>query len=335
MPVLLQFVALPPRISRSQIHGDTDLRRTICSYAMAVCALFFACGKGINSNNTNGNVTITGQLQSGVVTQVGLGVTESALTSTTSSAVTGPLANYRLSCVTFASPPVAASGTADSSGNVSVTFAAQGVAFGCFVPDSQGNTVATLSFRAAASAGSALTLSSNASLGTISVDLNSGLASSTVSTGTVANTPPGSCPLGTWVFQTGPNEPACSSMAASSTARVWVAPAANGGFSVSLIHGPESHGQTTCSYGAWNGLPGTYASGVLSFGPFNGNGGGSCPNPISIRMTPSADCTTATAALQFEGCGSCTAGPNYCSGGGGPSGCGSTACNATVSGVRQ
>lgn len=303
------------------------MRQNIGICAIAVFALSLACGKS-NHDNTPSNVTITGQLLSGTVTHQASGVIESALS--------GPLAGYKLFCVTFGSPPVAGSGSADTSGNVSVTFAAQGVAFGCFVQDAGGNTVATLSFQAAATAGTALTLSGNTSLGNITVDLNSGLASANVSTGTVAATPPGSsCPLGTWIFQTGPIEPACASVASQSTARVWVAPTANGGCcTVSLIHGPESHGQGTCSYGSWSGLPGVYASGALTFGPFNGNSGSSCPNPITIQMTPNADCTTATAALHFEGCGSCSAGPNYCSGGG-SSTCGSTSCNATVSGVRQ
>ena len=117
-----------------------------------------------------------------------------------------------------------------------------------------------------------------------------------------------------------------------------MAPSANGGYSVSLTHGPESHGQqSSCSYGSWGGLAGVYSNGKLTFGPFNGSNGGSpCSQMISIQMTPSSDCTTATAAVHFEGCTSCGSGSNVCQGGSSyPGTCGTTACNATYSGTRQ
>ncbi len=308
------------------------MRQNIRSYAIAVLTLSLACG-GKNNSPAN-NVTITGQLQSGSVTRLSVERTDGLTTRTDE--LTGPLAGYILYCVTFASPPVAGSGTADAAGNVSVTLAAQGVAFGCFVQDPGGNTVATLSFQSGSTSGSSLNVSGSTSLGTITVDTSSGLASANVSTGTVAATPPGSaCPLGTWIFQTGASESACVSTAPQTTARIWVAPAANGGYTVSLTHGPESHGQGSCTYGAWSGMAGTYANGKLTFGPFNGNsGGGSCPQMITIQMTPSADCTTGTAAVHFEGCSSCGTGGNACSGSGSPT-CGTTTCNATYSGARQ
>ncbi len=312
------------------------MNKNICGSAIAALALSLACG-GKSNTTTPGNVTITGTLQSGSVTHMIDTSTEALELSTRADALAGPLGGYKLYCVTFGSPPVAASGTADSSGNVSVTFAAQGVAFGCFVQDAAGSTVATLSFQAASTAGTALTVSSSTSLGNITVDLNSGLASASVSTGTVATTPPGSsCPMGTWVFQTGTSEPACASTAPQTTARVWVAPTSNGGCcTVSLTHGPESHGQGVCSYGSWGGLPGVYSNGVLTFGPFNGNsGGGVCQQPITFQMSPNGSCTSATAAVHFEGCASCGSGANVCTGSGTPP-CGTTSCNATYSGTRQ
>jgi|GEM_PF-5928531 len=312
------------------------MRRNIRGYAVAILALSLACGsKNNGGNNTPNNVTITGQLQAGSVTHHMTETSTDGVTTRTD-ALTGALAGYILYCVTFASPPVAGSATADGSGNVTVTLAAQGVAFGCFVQDPGGNTVATLSFQGASTAGTSLQVSGNTNLGNITVDTSTGLASANVSTGTVAATPPGStCPLGTWIFQTGASESVCVSTAPQTTARIWVAPAASGsGFTVSLIHGPESHGQSSCTYGSWGGMAGTYANGKLSFGPFNGNSGGSCPNMISIQMTPNANCTTATAAVHFEGCGSCGSGSDVCSGGGGTT-CGTAVCNATYNGARQ
>src|SRR5712664_3012367 len=283
------------------------MNKNICGSAIVALALSLACG-GKSNNTTPGNVTITGTLQSGTVTHMIDTSTEALELSTRADALAGPLAGYKLYCVTFGSPPVAASGTADSSGNVSVTFAAQGVAFGCFVQDAAGSTVATLSFQAASTAGTALTVSSSTSLGNITVDLNSGLASASVSTGTVATTPPGSsCPMGTWVFQTGTSEPACASTAPQTTARVWVAPTSNGG---------------CCTVS-------------LTYGPFNGNsGGGVCQQPITFQMSPNGSCTSATAAVHFEGCASCGSGANVCTGSGTPP-CGTTSCNATYSGTRQ
>jgi len=298
--------------------------------AIAVLSLLLGCG-GSKSNNPPGNVTVTGQLQTGAVTSQISGVVEQGLSA--------PLAGYVLYCVTFGSPPVAASGTADGAGNVSVTLAAQGVAFGCFIQDGGGNTVATLSFTAAAAKGSSITLSGNTNLGTITVDLTSGLATANVSTGTVSATPGGStCPYGTWIFQTGPS-PACTSMAPQATAKLWVSPTANGGCcTVSLIHGPEEHNQgpsTYCSYASWNAIPSVYANGVLTIGPFNSNSSGTtCNRPTTVQMTPSSDCSTATAALHFEGCGACGTPPDFCSGNG-TSSCGTATCNATVTGARQ
>src|SRR5262245_60752509 len=97
------------------------MKQNICICAIGALALSLACGKNNNGggNNIPGNVTITGQLQSGSVTHITETRTDGLATRT--DALSGPLAGYILYCVTFATPAVAGSGTADSSGNVSVT----------------------------------------------------------------------------------------------------------------------------------------------------------------------------------------------------------------------
>ncbi len=314
------------------------MRQRITCCTVAALALSLACGKSNNNGGNPGNVTITGQLQAGSVTHlIGDPSTQGSELSTRTDALTGPLVGYVLYCVTFGSPPVAASGTADSTGNVSVTIAAQGVAFGCFVQDPSGGTVASLSFSASSTSGTTLTVSGNTSLGTVTVDTNSGLASASVSSGTVATTPPNTnCPLGTFVFQTGAADPACSSLASQTTATITVTPGSNGNYLVSVRHGPDNHGSqsgTYCSYGAWNGLVGTWANNTLTFGPFNGNTGGGCPNNITIAMSPDGSCHNATAAVHFTGCGTCGTASHSCDNSG-PT-CGSLSCDFSYSGSRQ
>lgn len=50
-----------------------------------------------------------------------------------------PLEGYQLYCVTFATPPSAATGTADAGGQVTLWLEAESVPFGCFVLDAQGS----------------------------------------------------------------------------------------------------------------------------------------------------------------------------------------------------
>ncbi len=303
-------------------------------------ALAFALGCGGSSKTTApGNITVSGQLQSGSVTHARSGpggADGSQLRLADRSALV--LAGYQLKCVTFGNPPVAASGTADAAGNVSVTIAAQSVAFGCFILDTSGNSVATLTFTAGSTSGTTLTLSGNGSLGTITVDLTSGLASASVTTGTVASTPPGAaCPTGFWVFPTGATDPRCSSLAPQAAAKVWIVPQPGGGYLVSIIHGPEVHGGGSailCTYSSFNNVPSVYASGKLTIAPFRDNPASPCPSTLAIQMTPSADCNTGSATGTFTGCASCPGGPDYCPGTG-TSTCGTATCTATWSGSRQ
>jgi len=187
------------------------------------------------------------------------------------------------------------------------------VAFGCFVQDAAGSTVATLSFQAASTAGTALTVSSSTSLGNITVDfeqwarLGQRLDGNGGDDSPRIELPNGNLGLPDRRVRGGVHRDGtannCDGLGSADCKR--------GCCTVSLTHGPESHGQGVCSYGSWGGLPGVYSSGVLTFGPFNGNsGGGVCQQPITFQMSPNASCTSATAAVHFEGCTTCGTGSN-------------------------
>ncbi len=122
-------------------------------------------GCGGSSGGSGGaaakNITIAGTLDAGSVT--------SALTGGSSAlSVSSPLAlaGYKLYCVTFNTPPVSGTATADATGSVSLTLAAQGVPFGCFILDAQDKAVATLMFTSGSQNGQTLTSSADANLGT-------------------------------------------------------------------------------------------------------------------------------------------------------------------------
>jgi len=321
-------------------HSSVGWLKPSVVFAAVVSLAGLACGGSSGSsspgNTTASNITITGQLVAGSVTTSPSAISMPTPLAESVTTTPTPLAGYVLYCVTFQSPPVAASSTADSSGNVSVTIAAQNVAFGCFVQDSSGNTVATLSFQSASTTGTTLTLSGSTSLGTIQVDTSTGLATAGVSTGTIASTPPNAtCPAGYWVFQTGASD--CGSTAGqATTAQVWVTPAVSGGFSVSIIHGPSGlPNNSGCGYQSFTST-GTYSGGKLTVAPFNGNPGDSCPNTVGLVITPDSSCANATVVGTFQGCGSCGDGSteNVCAGNGGSS-CGSLTCTANWSGTKS
>jgi len=115
-----------------------------------------------------------------------------------------PLENYSLYCVTFEDNPKAAKGTADNTGSFTLTIDAAGIPFGCFVLDSSGKHVADLIFAQGITPGAPLQgsilLTDSADLGTITVDLDKGIAVvdiSHISTGTIDSP---FDPTGTWNF---------------------------------------------------------------------------------------------------------------------------------------
>jgi hypothetical protein len=130
------------------------------------------------------------------------------------------MSNYKLFCVTLATPPVSATATADSSGNVTLTINAQSTPFGCFVEDSSGNMVAPLLFQASGTTSTNATFSSNTALGTVTVDLTNKIAQATVSsTGNLVTTTPSGlgCEVGTWTFTTSGSAPSVCPVGSKTT----------------------------------------------------------------------------------------------------------------------
>ena len=93
--------------------------------------------------------------------------------------------NYKLYCVTFEEKPSAAAGDADSDGNFSLTLeGAKNKPFGCFVQDQLNVIIATIVFQDKTQTGlgndsqrsGQISLSGNSNLGTIDIDLDTGIA---------------------------------------------------------------------------------------------------------------------------------------------------------------
>ncbi len=296
---------------------------------LAVAGLMPACGSSKGGGGTGSNVTVTGQLTGGTYagTEVSPQSDQNDTVASTQSALQGPLANYQLYCVTFGATPVAGSATADANGNVSLTLAALNVAFGCFILDPSGKSVASLVFTSGSTNTQTASFSQNASLGTITVDGNSGLAQATLpSSGTAVTTTPAgvSCPVGTWTFQLVGFTSTCG----QANGKVWLAKTPNGQYVASYTVGPLPQNQGVCGSQAQSNLPATYTNGVLSFVATD-TGGSGCDQSRIISFTPNAACGSATGTATRSTCQSCGSGGN-CMGG-----CGSTTCAVNIAATRQ
>ena len=281
--------------------------------------------KSSTSSNSTGvtsqPLTIDGVLQEGSVTLTAS--TYAGNVSLSNASLSGlsltPLTGYKLYCVTFSNPPVTGTGTADSSGNVSVTFNATSTPFGCFVLDASGNGVATLIFTNTTNGqnGQTADFSGNANLGTITVDLTDGLALATLpSSGSlVTSTPSGTpCPVGTWTM--GIPSTTCT----NEYADFWIAQSSTGHYLLSYTH----YGCSGTS--SQSNLPMTYSGGVItaSFNPTVGNGASYCPGTsMTITFTPNNTCATMSGSFVVSGVTQC--GTNF-------GGCGSMTCPA-ISGL--
>jgi hypothetical protein len=205
--------------------------------------------------------------------------------------------------VTFATPPVAGTATADSTGTFTLTFNAAGVPFGCFILDPAGNSIATLVFTSGTLNSLTVSFSQNGGLGTIIVDGTSGLAQAILTSGgtLVTSAPSGTCPLGTWIANIG--DVGCSTPL---IATIWIAQSPTGQYLVSSYSGPEGH--LNCAYQGGGAIPATYANGVLSFigGSIN-----SCNVTSMVTLTPDAQCQTATISMT-QVCGTCDGGSQCC-----------------------
>ncbi len=115
-----------------------------------------------------------------------------------------PLVNYKLYCVTFEDTPKAASGTADNTGAFSLSIDAAGIPFGCFVIDSSGKHVADLIFAQGLTPGAptsgSIILTDSADIGTITVDLDKGIAVVDISNVSGQKIDAPFDPTGTWNF---------------------------------------------------------------------------------------------------------------------------------------
>ena len=149
-------------------------------------------------------VTLTGTLQQGTITAMGLA---SLGTSLHPQASTTPLVNYQLYCVTFENAPVGAKGTADNSGTFSLSIKSY-TPFGCFVLDSNNQHVADLLFAGLGTTSGtysgSIMLTNNANVGSITVDPSTGMAVVNVAGigGVAGNSLTGTAfdPTGAWNF---------------------------------------------------------------------------------------------------------------------------------------
>lgn len=273
-------------------------------------------------------ITMSGTLQQGnlaiVLSSYGNGVVQTEntplLNSNLSPLSGAPLTGYQLYCVTFTSPAVAGNGTADASGNVTITFNAKNTPFGCFILDTSSNGIATLIFTNTTSGQNSQTVSfnGNANLGVVTVDLTDGVAQAILpSTGSlVTTTPPGTpCPIGTWAgtgFSSGCSAGGVTTIIGQNiypiTTTVWIAQKPSGQYAVNFTLGPVCitpfYSSCMCGSESFNDLPATYSGGTLQFSV--GGADASCPSKI-LNMTATFDssCKVMTVNISQVGCQSC------------------------------
>ena len=188
----------------------------------ACCTAACSLGGGEGSTPPDRSITLSGTLTAGPAT------VETAVPSRGSAAV---LAEYKLSCVTFSAQPVSGTATADSAGGFSLTFDAKSTPFGCFVLDPLDAGAASVFFNARGVTAQTMLLRDSASFGTITVDVDHGIARASVPPGgnLVTGTPAGvSCPVGTWTL-TSPCGPASVWIAATPTSQYVLSFTASGG----------------------------------------------------------------------------------------------------------
>ncbi len=316
------------------------MRDTLCALGLL---LMLGCGGGTSASNdvaggldgvaTDGTVagiTLSGRLVAGAQVAASASPIPQSLPASLpageqrSALASGdPLVGYQLYCVTFATPPTAASGTADATGQVTLDLDAAGVAFGCFVLDTDGKGVATLIFTSGAQRGQTLTLTADADLGSIQVDLDNHVAQTDVSTtGTLTGSDGLACPLGAWVLSVPRQD--CTGTA---TVTLWFTKTADGQYRASFTIGPiELPTTRVCGYHSEVDLPMTESGGAFTFTFLN--------NPTcalifdTVVATPNGDCTQIAAASSIAGCVGCTEGQCGCGGG-------TQTCTQSLTATRQ
>lgn len=274
-------------------------------------------GMGGSAAATAQPITLTAVLVAGDVT---------AAPSTVQKIQAGDkLVGYKLYCVTFSMQPAAGTGTSDAMGKVTVTLAASGVPFGCFVRDPMDKTVASVIFAGGGQSGQSASLTASSDFGMILVDTMRGLAQAMVpSGGRVASTNTSSvpCPLGTWVVDYG--TPSCVA-GRNFTGTFYIAREPNGDYLVTSTTGPQRIGDQ-CTY--WSEIiRSTYVNGKLRV--VSPSKSQSCAARVYWNeLTPDADCRTAKDVGGQDGCAMCpTGGTTDC-------GCGTMTCAATLTATR-
>lgn len=315
--------------------------RTLCTLVAAVClaSLVSSCGKS-SSGAAGGNIVLSGTLQASARF-----LTDDMARSAPHWIRASAFQGYTLYCVTFSSPPVASSGTADADGNVSVTIAASGLPVGCFLLDAAQKQVATLIFNvstAGSSSNTSATFTGDAALGAISVDLTNAIAAAALpSSGTLSPTTPTglACPVGNWVSDAFTGDGNCGSTPNSSYFNTSifldasnVLHASVNGFRVLNVGG------TSCQNHVFSAKSVTFDSTTqvysFSFDAVQGSGSPGCnTNPlpvVTLRYQADAACgkLTPTGQATATGCATCP-GTGGCSANLGCCGCGSVSCAST------
>jgi len=311
------------------------------SATMVVIGIRCSSKSSTNSgtNNSGGvpsatSLTISGVLISGTVA---LNTQMAPLSNASLNTLDVPLTGDVLYCMTLSNTPAAAkSQPSDSSGNVSLTLAAQNVPLGCFIEDASGNIIAVLVFSSTTSNAQTAQFSGSTNLGTITVDLGTGLAAANLTTsGTLITTTPSGvdCPIGEWQGNTGGSPCAPGNI----TVTTWIAKLPSGKYTVSMMGGPmclpRGGGCISCGTEFFEAFTSaTYPGGGFTF-QFQPEEP-SCPQKVqTITVTTDSSCQTATINVSYTGCGSCEGGcdPSYpnCGNQGQPGcrGCGSTTCS--------
>ncbi len=274
------------------------MRKAICVVGL-VC--LSGCAGGTTGATDSGGdaasrtLTLSGKLVAGAQASA-------AVASPVQSALAAPgdpLVGYQLYCVTFGTPPVATSGTADAAGQVALSIEAVGVPFGCFILDAEGKGVATLIFTSGVQRGQTVTLTGDADLGSIMVDLDNGVAQTVLAPqGSLTGSDGLACPLGEWTF-TVPSPGECG----DAKVVCWFARLASGEYTLSFTVGPQHISQNTCGYMSRTDLPVTENGDTFSFG-FEGNAGTSA-GPMTFVVTPDEGCAKLALDETLTGCKSC------------------------------
>ncbi len=268
----------------------------------------------------------------------------------------GTFTGHQLYCLTFASPPVAGSGTVDASDVVSLTIAGSNLTLGCFILDADGDQVATLMFTAGANTSQHGTFSGSVDLGTIEFDETNGTAVATVTdAANLVTTVTGlSCPVGAWESE---EEEVSSGPCDGETGytRASFAEKPDGTVIGAYFSKNTDTSASTCGDKGDNFQSVTVDGNTITLdiptGPFenndlngqSGGGGtytfGSCasagnnPNIETVTFTANEACTTLTmtsgTTLSITGCQACI--PGELTGTGGCVGCGSVTCTNTLS----